>query len=197
MLYYLSFEFLLRRAPNGGAVILARSVAISLQTYALALLVREWLLPNTVLSFSLPALKEALLETLPWYGAIFAGAYAALYSRLSAQWTYLADLYNQIMAVQCAGSPDVDAMTLWMAGFIEDAEDLHLATKPIFASVIASMLKDDQVRKAFIAHAPGHEARLNALAARVDAALQKTNDRTKWREPCSSQASKGWNLSRR
>jgi hypothetical protein len=177
MLYYLSFEFLLKRGPNGGGVILARSVAISIQTYALTLLVREWLLPNTILGFSLPALKEALLETLPWYGAIFAGAYAALYSRFSAQWTYLADLYNQIMAAQCAGPSDVEAITLWKAGFIEDADDLHLATKPIFASVIASMLKDEAVRQAFIAHAPGREARLNELEACVDAELKKTDER--------------------
>lgn len=177
MLYYLSLEFLLARRANGGGVILARSLTMSIQAYALALLVKESLAPNATLVFSLEALKAAIVETIPWYGAIFAGAYAALYSRFSAQWTYLADLYNQIMAVQCSGASDAEAVVLWKAAFMEDADDLHLATKPMFASVINAMLAEKPVREAFVAHAPGHEARLKSLEVRVKAALKKTHER--------------------
>jgi hypothetical protein len=177
MLYYLSFEFLLKRHANGGGVILARSIAVSLEAYAFALLVKESLTPGATLVFSLDALRAAIVETIPWYGAIFAGAYAALYSRFSAQWTYLADLYNQIMAAQCSGTPDAEAVVLWKAAFMEDADDLHLATKPMFASVISAMLEEELVRHAFTAHAPGHAARLNALETRVKAALTKTHER--------------------
>lgn len=54
-------------------------------------------------------------------------------------------------------------LRLWQAGFIEDAEDLHLARKPMFAALIRSMLVKRQIRADFIAHAPGGAERLDKL----------------------------------
>jgi len=180
MLYHMSFEFLLKRHANGGGIILVRSVAISLQIYAAALALKEFCTPDATLTFSWAALQSAIAETVPWLGAIFAGVYAALYSRFSAQWTYLADLYNQIMATaaQCGETDEAeDVLTLWKAGFVEDADELHLATKPMFASIIKEMLSEPEVRAAFIAHAPGHEARLKDLEARVEKSLANVHAR--------------------
>lgn len=69
-------------------------------------------------------------------GATFGATYAALYTRFSSQWTYLAGLYNQLMATQAHAPIDNDPeragiYLAWEAAFIEDADDLHLSTKPI------------------------------------------------------------------
>jgi hypothetical protein len=102
---------------------------------------------------------------------VFAGAYVAFYARFSAQWTYLADLYNQIKSkeIDLASAPDCVAdaqrksaiiaieekncgnltcnsaylLAQWKLGFIEDAFTVHLAKKPLFASVIVNWAKDD------------------------------------------------------
>jgi hypothetical protein len=71
-----------------------------------------------------------------------------------------------------AGVTNETALRLWQAGFIEDAEDLHLAGKPMFASVIRSMLAKPETRGFFISHAPGGAERLTKLEQTVEKALQ-------------------------
>jgi hypothetical protein len=120
-------------------------------------------------------------ETIPWFGAIFAGVYMALYTCFASQWNYLASLYNQMMAmsVQCPpeGTTSSDNLVLWQAGFIEDADDLHLVTKPMFASVVSNLLQQQAVRDAITEYSPGGARRLGELEAKVKAALDKANSR--------------------
>jgi hypothetical protein len=70
-----------------------------------------------------------------------------------------------------------EAFQKWQAGFIEDAEELHLATKPMFANVIVSMLEKPGVKEWFIKGAPGGEKRMALLEARVRLAVAKASCR--------------------
>ena len=172
MIRWLSGEWLLDDRPNGGTVVVLRALWIGVLGYIATIAVTELLRPNTSWVFSPAALRAAIFVNLKVGGAIFAGAYTALYARFASQWSYLASVYNQIMAAQVRGAPSDSegrhALECWKAGFIEDAEDLHLATKPMFAGVIISMLgdADSPVRAAFI-KATASGVRLQSLEARV------------------------------
>ena len=92
-----------------------------------------------------------IADTVPWLGAIFAGVYVALYARFASQWSYLAGVYNQIRQTLATWDPTKDNanhLNLWRAGFIEDALDLHLATKPMFGPFLLRMLdvNDDEMQ---------------------------------------------------
>jgi len=168
----LTGEFLLKgacRQPNGGSVILTRSTMSACIVYLFALAVREFVRPGNSWTFSSEAINTAIFETLPWFGVIFAAIYAALYTRFSDQWTYLAGLYNQIKQTEAelaSTTPTPEAeivMTEWKAGFIEDAEELHLATKPLFAEVIRLWAADEKVRNEFEKSVPRGKQRLQNL----------------------------------
>jgi hypothetical protein len=132
------------------------------------------------MKFSSTALRLALKNTLPWYGAIFAGVYAALYARFSSQWTYLAALYYQIKATEAqvvAGSTSSsktgEIITSMKASFIEDADDLHLALKPMFAALIRTWSQDEKVKVEFVEYAPGGQLRFNSLLEEVNSQVHK------------------------
>jgi hypothetical protein len=146
----ISFEFLLKT---------------SLVVYAVSLLITQLGDPARGMTFSFSALVEAATGKMSWLGALFGAIYLALYTRFSSQWTYVANVYNQIKAAEAkAGTQDnKEALAQWKAGFIEDAQELHLATKGIFAGVIQAWLSDVEVKKQFVQHAPGGEDRLRAL----------------------------------
>ena len=177
MTNYLSGEFILKRYPNGGLAVLLRSLWITVILYSIAIAIKSRIAPHATWSPSIAVARDLISNTMPWFGAIFAGVYAALYARFASQWSYLANLYNQIMCtqVQCdaSGTMHHGAMALWQAGFIEDAEALHLARKPMFASVIVSMLGNDKVRDAYTKYTPGGSARLETLEASVKAVVSK------------------------
>jgi hypothetical protein len=151
--------------PNGGDVILLRAVWVSLALYSMAL----W----SVRLLGDP-LREPVdlgtrgVELLPWLGALFGAVYAGLYARFSSQWLYLANTYNQIKAAECRlQSSGAGALAEWKAGFIEDAEGLHLATKPVFASVIGHWAQEPEIAKAYANTGNGGADRLAALIARL------------------------------
>lgn len=177
MIHYLSCEFVLKWLPNGGTAVLIRSFLISLMLYIVTIALKSRLEPNATWGMDLSVGRSLVSETIPWFGAIFAGVYAALYSRFASQWNYLANLYNQIMAsaVQhppTSGDAGTAVLRMWQAGFVEDAEDLHLAGKPMFASIIHSMLTKDEVKQNFSQYAPGGAERLNRLEARIVKAME-------------------------
>lgn len=175
----LSGEFLLANRPNGGTVILFRSLYVTALLYTLAIAVRSFTTTGATISFSASQLSAEINGTIPWFGAIFAGVYAALYARYSSQWSYLANLYNQIMAAYVSMSPaqQTESKTLvnWQAAFVEDAADLHLATKPMFAMAISEMLKEQAIRDVFAESTVGGHVRLAALQARIEESLRNTD----------------------
>ena len=173
----ISFEFFLRtkrKRPNGGAVILVRALLSALLLYLVAVGLRG-LVKGSGLGFGI------FHDTIPWFGAIFAAMYAGLYARFSAQWSYLANLYNQIkgaeirtlasLAEKNASDKHVqDAMRKlaeWKAAFVEDAETLHLATKKSIAPVILFWLDEEPIRRAYLATTPDGKKRYEALKAAV------------------------------
>ena len=146
--------------PNGGTVVFLRSLWVTVFVYFLALGLRSfnakwpWCFDKSQYFRDLP-------ETLPWVGATFAFAYLALYSRFASQSTYLAGVYNQIMATRAQirgmapteAQRDLDSnVTLagWSAGFIEDALEMHLATKKLFSVTVWLMLKDPKIYNQFV-----------------------------------------------
>jgi hypothetical protein len=125
----LSGEFFLNRRPNGGTAVLYRSLWVTGLACLLVLPAKSYFTAGTTLSFSASQLKIEIGEMIPWAGAIFAGAYVALYSRFAAQWNYLASLYNHLMAT-CVALPQEQrhgnkALANWRAAFVEDALDLQ------------------------------------------------------------------------
>lgn len=177
----LSGEFILTRRPNSGAVILIRSLLITGVLGLAALGLRERLSDGATWHLTLPH-RDVLRDMLPWLGAIFAATYAGLYSRFASQWTYLAGLYNQMMAAaaQTPAAPDPEreeVLAAWRAGFIEDAEDLHLATRPLYAGVILSLLEYPGVRETYEANTAGGRPRLAALEKRCRQALAAEESR--------------------
>lgn len=177
---FLSAEWMLNTRPNGGTVIFLRALWVSALVFGASILVSVCTVYQQN-GCQIMALIRIPSEDnlLPIAAATFAFAYTALYARFASQWSYLANPYNQIMtakvAASCRGSffrsqdseAESEALQKWQAGFIEDAEELHLATKPMFASVIVSMLEKPGVREWFIKAAPGGVKRLNLLEARV------------------------------
>jgi hypothetical protein len=99
-----SGEFILKSGvPNGGTMILVRSAWVAAVLYGVALLLHSgnytewtwefWTWPRHI---DFGRLKHEIADTVPWLGAIFAGAYVALYAPFSSQWGYLAGVCNQL-----------------------------------------------------------------------------------------------------
>jgi hypothetical protein len=141
---FVSGEWMFRCGhPNGGTIIFLRSVWVSAIIYALAL----WLDSGADWAWGIDCrrLQREITLHVPWLGAIFGAVYVALYARFASQWGYLAGLFNQIRQMLATWKPsdgNADHLFLWQAGFIEDALDLHLATKPMFATFIGRLLDD-------------------------------------------------------
>jgi hypothetical protein len=103
--------------------------------------------------------------------------YVALYARFASQWAYLAGLYNQINEAKLQAESLFDkgekTINIWWSGFIEDAEELHLATKPMFAGVIKVLLEREGVRRAYIEGVAGGEDRLKCLDCKIQRAWKR------------------------
>lgn len=175
----ISGETLLESRANGGSAIFQRTLRISLITYIAVLLFVEIVGPDNEGYFSLAALREAVVGHVPWLGAIFAGIYVALYSRFASQWNYLATLYNQQMATVIEVEKDDESrrnlIAIWEAGFVEDARDVHLALKPMFAEAILSILRREGSRDAYLKSArSGGQAGLERFEASLESAIRKS-----------------------
>lgn len=177
-----SFEFLLTRTrrANGGGVVLTRTLGVSLWLYILAVVLKEVLDPEGSLRPSGSELRKEMIATLPWFGAMFAAVYASLITRFSSQWLYLASLYNQIKAIEArtAGNNEAKAVLAeWKAGFLEDADTLHLVTKPLFVSTAKMWGAEPTVQQWFSAHAVGGASRLSGLMTDVVSAYSEQQAR--------------------
>lgn len=149
-----SAEPLLKRTPNGGAVIVVRAGWVTLLVLLGSIAWAQWLDPSRTSTFSLDELRRALVANTTSMGVIFAAVYAALYARFASQWSYLAGLYNQIKEAETSSQPDSrwthQVICDWKAGFITDAIAVHLACKYPFDGVIRSWAKDERVKGAFV-----------------------------------------------
>lgn len=169
-----SGELLVDCVGNSGLVIFLRSVWVSAFLFSLALLVKSWCEAGPNSEFSWSIARQLVAKHFEWFGALFAGCYAAFYARYSSQWSYLADVYNQIMATKCTIPPEEHAtnrsLLHWQVGFIEDAHLLHLDGKPPFAGVIKDLLKYPHVYAEFAATLPDTR---KTIERRVDFDLER------------------------
>ena len=133
--------------PNGGTIIFLRSVQISFSLWLVALGLRSLFNAQCPCHFDLVALWFKGADTIPWLGTVFFAVYAALYARFSNQMNYLSGTYNLLMQTQATidNPNDNEKIQHWKAALIEDADDLHLATKPMFSVLIYLYLNDPKV----------------------------------------------------
>lgn len=154
---WLSGEWMLMNRPNSGAIIFMRSLKVALLIFFSVLVIISSLDPDRGMTFSLPELQRLIIDKIHWLGAIFAATYTGFYTRYASQWSYLANLYNQIMSVKSIATEEQKggrSFVNWQAGFIEDAMFLHLDRKPVFALPIRDLLHDPSILKAFITSSP-------------------------------------------
>lgn len=147
-----------RGRPNGGTIILGRSLQVALTVYLIGLWLRLLFSAAWPWTFDSEALWRNAADTLPWLGAIFGAVYAALYARFSAQWSYLAGFSNQLMQTRTSVAEPTSSITTWEAAFVEDALNLHLATKPMFSVLVWLLLADSEVAEKFKAYTVDGEA---------------------------------------
>lgn len=151
ILNVISGEWMLSKRGNSGGVVLARSSFVSLWLFLALLGVHSYLGPCAQFSFSRPEFLAELRDRIPWLGAIFGGVYAALYSRFSSQWKYLAQLYNQLMAAEDSRPRSTldgeyrKRRMMWWHAFIMDAQDVHLALKATFVGAVHSLLAENEI----------------------------------------------------
>lgn len=175
VLKFFSGEWVLDYRANGGGAVMARTFWTTGWLYSIALVLYSVTADGAVMRFSPEQLRLDIGKTLPWLGAIFAASYVALYARFSAQWNYLAGLYNQQMQACLSLSEEkLNSKTMWnwKAAFVEDAYELHLATKPMFAVAVKQMLQNEQVRKAFIESVHKGAAIVNIMERQLGIALK-------------------------
>ncbi|MFM0489083.1 hypothetical protein [Paraburkholderia graminis] len=172
----ISGEWLLskRGLSNGGSVIVLRALFVSLLVLFIvepaSLAIKDILDPARAWTFDGRRLAHYLVTHLTTIAVVFGSVYTALYARFAAQWRYLADVYNKIKEAEVKYSTQqnaADRLAEWKAGFAEDAEELHLATKKIFAQVIRTWLADEKVKAAFIRYTTGGEERYRNLMSSV------------------------------
>lgn len=165
---FLSGEWMLDRGrPNGGDVVVMRTLWIGILLIIFIAVLRALAsLPDGLLPF-VRCIGGALKTSLDGGEAptILGATYAALYTRFTSQWTYIANLYNQIKQAEveaadsqgsapAAPSPAALVLAQWKAGFIEDALAVHMATKPTMKGVIQAWFAVPEVKAAFMAHTP-------------------------------------------
>lgn len=162
--------------PNGGGVIFLRSLLIAVECLLLIALFQYFIFDG-YFRFSSTYTKAIFEEDIKQFSAIFVFTYLALYARFAAQWRYLADLYNKIKETEVKDGKESKPILEWKAGFIEDADELHLATKKIFMSVIYHWFQDERIREEFRKNTPGGLNHLYHLKNRVDKAYDEHNTR--------------------
>jgi hypothetical protein len=173
---FLSCERMLKNKDNGGGVIFLRSLIISSTIFLLVIAFLNIIDTEKKFSFDYEVLSCHIIDKFEWYGAIFAATYIALYTRFSSQWSYLANLYNLIKQTSATDGSNPIIIAEWKAGFIEDAQYLHLSHKENFAPIIKNWLSDKDVKTAYVNNSPqgvGVDAFLKKITIRVNEINEK------------------------
>jgi len=165
----LSSEWILTKLdiPNGGVVILVRTMLSSIIVFSLVLAINNFIDPSKTWQFSILELRAQITSMTAWYSILFGAMYTAFYTRFSSQWTYLANVYNNIKQSE-ASEGDEDIISGWKAGFIEDSENLHLACKSSFVSIVKVWGSDKKVINKYIENTPGGKVRFDILMNKIE-----------------------------
>ncbi len=158
---FLSGEWMLSSGrPNGGDVVIFRTLWVgSILIVALAV-IQATQSETTSVCETVNVVWKKILEMLRGsQGPVVYGAvYVALYTRFTSQWTYMANLYNQIKQAEITALDETRKVILaqWKAGYIEDAYTTHMATKPMVADVIRAWHAEPDVQNAFATYTSNH-----------------------------------------
>lgn len=166
---FISGEWMLTRGrPNGGDVVIFRTLWVGTLLIVIFAVINVTAQPITsVCNFVFSTWTELLCILRSTQGSLVYGAvYAALYARFTSQWSYMANLYNQIKQAEITAQKPLRkvALSQWKAGYIEDAYVTHMATKPMVAGVIRAWYSDPYVQDAFAKHTTDHRKILNWLS---------------------------------
>lgn len=158
---FLSGEWILSHGrPNGGDVVILRTLWVGTILIAALAVIQATEAPSTsICGVAHTVWTKALVMLRSTQGPVVYGAvYVALYARFTSQWTYMANLYNQIKQAEITAQEPLRKKILaqWKAGYIEDAYTTHMATKPMVAGVIRAWYLDPDVKDAFIEHTKNH-----------------------------------------
>lgn len=150
---FICAEWIFKFFPNGGTAVFIRTVFVGSTICYLLFLTYSFFATNPLPFF------ELLPKQLFKIASIYAAVYAAFYARFVSQWTYLSNLYNQIKEAELNTNLNLvgksDLLYGWMSGFIEDAEDLHMETKEVFATVILNWIaQHPKVKDKYIEYNP-------------------------------------------
>lgn len=195
VVHYLSGESMLNNQPNGGNVIFLRAVFVAAWTFAVALVLYNIFDPNRTCVFrwsrecvfNFEEMLDQIVKNFGWFVTVFAAAYVALYARFASQWTYLANLYNNINYADARTAHDwshrkrLEAMASWKAAFLEDADTLHLATKGLFVAAVKRWGEDQAVKEQFIKNTYRGEQRFTKLMKNVEDSYKRHEDKYRLR----------------
>ena len=126
----LAGEFILKWFQyNGGATVALRALWITVIFICISMLAVLIVDPCRVGPIALRSILSCIFDVSEKSVIFLGAAYISLYARFVSQWTYLAGLYNLIKQVEASGCADPNVIAEWKAGYLEDAENLHLAAK--------------------------------------------------------------------
>lgn len=150
---FICAEWIFEFFPNGGTAVFIRTVVVGSEI-CLLIYVTYYFLSTPPTSFF-----EMLPKQLFKIVSVYAAVYAAFYARFVSQWTYLSNLYNQIKEAELNINFNLRKKTEllygWMSGFIEDAENLHMATKDTFAAIILNWInRYPDIKEQYIKYNP-------------------------------------------
>lgn len=162
--------FLSEGRPNGGDVVVFRTLWTGFLIFITIILLRVAMTDGcscftiTFWKILQESIKGVEVPT------IFGATYAAFYARFVSQWTYIANLYNQIKQAEVAAAGTALGrkkqklvLAQWKAAFIEDALTVHMATKQPMKGVVQAWYQDELVRRQFHQHTPDALAKVAQL----------------------------------
>ncbi len=177
---FLAGEWIIKTfKANGGTVVAFRAIWITIIFSGLAMISVSTLDPSRVGPISLNGAVDVFWEISNNVSIFFGASYLVLYARFVSQWSYLSGVYNLIKQTEAAKEANPKVIAEWKAGYLEDAENLHLAAKNNLAPVINAWVKDPDVVKAYIANTPGGEIRLQQLCCLATKAFEE--EAVKWK----------------
>jgi len=182
---------------NGGTMVAVRATWTAAFMFAGGLGLHEWLGPYGNDPWTWSATVDVVRRNLGLFGTLWGAAYAAFYTRFASQWSYLAGVYNQIKVAEMRMASDDEEkqaparfhLAQWKAGFLEDVEDLHLAMKPMYCSLVGVWGNDPDVRVAYEREVVGGLVRLDELVECAEKVLAA--HREKYQRRYSSRSSSG------
>jgi hypothetical protein len=178
---FLAGEWLLKLfKANGGTVIALRAIWITAVFAGFSMMAVSAFDPARVGPISWSGTVNVFWEISSNVTIFLGASYLALYARFVSQWSYLAGLYNLIKQAEAANGADKKVISEWKAGYLEDAENLHLAAKNNLAPVLHAWVKDPSVVNAYIENTPGGASRLQELKCLASHAFKE--EEAKWKK---------------